>query len=76
MTRRPASNLVTVERLQRALITAATLVDRYGEVYTPIFERIERELADRENQHSATWRARQLVRRLAVPVASNPAGIG
>lgn len=56
------STPITIERVQRALITAATLVDIYGDIYLPIFERAEKELAILESQGHALARARQIVR--------------
>jgi hypothetical protein len=35
---------VTLERLERALALAAYIVVRYGKVYAPILERLEREV--------------------------------
>ena len=37
---------ITIERVERALMTVAYIVARHGPVYAPIFERLERELAE------------------------------
>lgn len=51
------------ERVERALRTVAALVAQPGgEVYLPIFERLERELAAIEIQDRALERARALAR--------------
>ena len=63
--------LVTIERVQRALITAATLVDLYGDECLPIFERLERELLAMERSQSAIERAKQISKRHATPLAIN-----
>lgn len=57
-----AAGAVTVERLERALLTAARIVDLHGDVYLPIFERLEAELADRRARQSSLSRARALSR--------------
>lgn len=43
---------VTDADIQRALKTAARIIDRYGDVYWPLFERLERELAVRRSRAS------------------------
>lgn len=48
------------QRVERALIVAAQLVELYGEVYLPIFERLERELAQLQRKSSAVDRARRI----------------
>lgn len=41
---------VSEEDIHKALTSAARIVDRYGEVYWPIFERLERELENRRSR--------------------------
>ena len=38
--------------IEHALQIAARIVHRYGDVYWPLFERLERELADRRSRSS------------------------
>lgn len=53
---------ISTERLERALRTAARIVaGPGGEIYVPIFERLESELADRQRRSNARDRARALV---------------
>jgi hypothetical protein len=40
-----SDDVVTVERLERALAVCAYIIVRHGEDVTPLFERIERDLA-------------------------------
>lgn len=52
---------ITAERIERALRAVARIVARPGgEAYIPIFERLERELAERQHQQSAVARARAI----------------
>lgn len=61
MTTRPA---ITTERIERALRDAALIVAAPGgDVYVPIFERLERELAQRQRQQDAVARARAMLGR-------------
>lgn len=39
---------ITTERLHRAAVIAAELVKRFGDDYWPVFERIDRELEQRQ----------------------------
>lgn len=52
---------ISDERLERALLAAALVVETYGEVYAPVFERLEREVAARKNADSPVARARRLL---------------
>lgn len=53
---------LTTERIERALRTVARVVAAPGgEVYAPIFERLEAELAARRRQQDAVSRARAMV---------------
>lgn len=61
--------------IEAALLTAAQLVEHYGDVFAPIFERLELELAALERRDSAADRARRLARARALPAQTlNPAG--
>lgn len=44
------------------MLTLAIIIEDGGEVYTPIFERLEQELAALDRRDSVVDRARQLVR--------------
>ncbi len=53
---------INTARLERALRTCAAVVaGRGGEVYVPLFERLEAELADRARRQDARARARALL---------------
>lgn len=52
---------VTLERLERALVLAAYIVTRHGEVYSPIFERLERELVDMKARSDVRSRANRVL---------------
>lgn len=53
---------ISTERLERALrVVAGIVAAKGGEVYVPIFERLEKELADRERAQDARARARALL---------------
>lgn len=56
------SDLTLEQRVERALITAARIVDMHGDVYVPIFERLERELLEIRRKGSAAERARMIAR--------------
>ncbi len=58
------SGHVSTQRLQRALRTAAKLV-ALGDEFIPVFERIERELAERQKTNDAKSRAKALLRKPA-----------
>jgi hypothetical protein len=56
------STHISTERLERALRTCArVVVQPGGEVYTPIFERLEAEIEARRRQQDVRSRARELV---------------
>lgn len=44
---------ITEERLERALAYAAFVVTRYGAVYAPLFDRLERELVEYRRKHDS-----------------------
>lgn len=55
--------------------TLAVIMEDDGEVYAPIFERLEQELAALDRRDSAVERARRLARnRRLLPQTLNPAG--
>lgn len=47
-----ASRNVTDEELEEALNYVAIIIDRYGEAYWPIYERLENELSRRRSRAS------------------------
>lgn len=49
---------VTVERLERGLMIAAYVVARHGAVYAPLFDRLERDLAELRTREDPVARAR------------------
>ncbi len=49
-----------LDRLNRNLVTAAKVVDRYGDKYLPIFERIEREITALERKTNIQDRIKTL----------------
>lgn len=51
---------VTIERVRNALIVAARLVEYHGEVYAPIFERLEREMVEMQRSTGVSERARRI----------------
>jgi hypothetical protein len=59
------SEPITIERLERALALCAYLVVRHGPYLTPIFERLERELATMRSNEAAVGRAKALLVSLA-----------
>lgn len=55
--------------------TLAVIMEDDGEVYAPIFERLEQELAALDRRDSAVERARRLARSVRLlPQTANPAG--
>lgn len=55
------SNPVTMEELQKMLRMSAAMLVR-DPVYLPIFERVEREIATRQNLEDAVQRAKAILR--------------
>ncbi len=51
---------VSIERIERALVLAAYIVVRHGEVYSPYVERLEREL-ESARRDDPTSRARRIL---------------
>lgn len=62
MSRRRESRTVTLDEAERALIVAAKLVDLYGEIYLPAFEKLEEGLIELERRGAAVDRARELAK--------------
>jgi hypothetical protein len=62
------SEVVTVDRLERALVLCAYLVELDGPKVLPIFERIERDLAASRSQQNAVARALALLETLGTPM--------
>ena len=57
-----APDQISAARLEAALGLAAEVVDQLGPAYLPIFERLEAELAARDQSRNAVARARSLAR--------------
>jgi hypothetical protein len=58
---------VTIERLERALVTCARILVLDGPVVAPLFERLERELAAMRAQQDTIARAKRLLENLGSP---------
>jgi hypothetical protein len=56
-----SDDVVTVERLERALVLCAYLVELDGPIMIPMFQRVERDLAALRAQQGATERAKALL---------------
>ena len=52
---------VTVERLERGLVLLAHFIALDGDVYVPLFNRLEEELQKAHRQRDTMSRARQIV---------------
>lgn len=52
---------ITVDRIERALVLTAHIVGLDGEVYLPIFNRLEEELQAARRQQDAMSRARGVI---------------
>jgi hypothetical protein len=50
---------LTVERLERALLALAYFMELDGPIYTPLYEKLERELEDMKRSNRTLERARQ-----------------
>jgi hypothetical protein len=57
--KRLASQPITVERLERALLLVAYIMERDGSVYVPIYERLEHELEIMKHTEATMDRARE-----------------
>ena len=53
---------VTLNALEESLVKAAVLVEKYGDTYIEIYERIEAEIARYENRLSKVSEAKDLAR--------------
>jgi len=52
---------ITLERIERALVTMAYIVVRHGPAYAPILDRLEREAEEMRRQEAPVDRARRLL---------------
>lgn len=52
---------ITVARVERALVFAAYVLEKYGDRYAPILERLERELEELRRQENPRDRARRIL---------------
>lgn len=68
----PAGEPITEERIERALAYSAYIVTRYGAVYAPLFERLERELADFRRRAEPVERARRYLEAHARAIEMKP----
>jgi hypothetical protein len=59
--KRPASEPLTIERIERALLLCAYLVELDGPVVIPLFGRLERDLAEARAEQGAVARAKALL---------------
>ena len=57
----PSRRVISEEEIEDGLNVVARLIDRYGDVYWPVFERLERELEDRR---SRSWRVKARLKRI------------
>lgn len=55
------SNLSLIERIERALILLAYFIELDGDIYVPLFEKFESELADLKRAEAVRDRARRLL---------------
>jgi hypothetical protein len=55
------SSVVTVERLERALVLLAYAMECDGPVYAPLFDKLERELETLRSQQDTLSRAKRLL---------------
>jgi len=46
----PSRRTISEEEIEDGLNVVARLIDRYGDVYWPVFERLERELEQRKSR--------------------------
>jgi hypothetical protein len=51
--------LPIIERIERALIVLAYLIERDGDVYLPLYEKFEAELQELKNREDTKSRARR-----------------
>jgi hypothetical protein len=63
-----SDDVITVERLERALVLCAYLVELDGPIMIPLFQRVERDLAAVRSQHDATERAKRLLETMGMPM--------
>lgn len=58
---------ITIERIQRALVTCAYIVLRHGTVYAPIMDRLEAELEAAKQRGDPRDRARRVLEAYTLP---------
>lgn len=58
---RPAEQKVTLDRVERGLVLLAHVIALDGEVYVPLFDRLEEELQALQRKQDTMNRARQIV---------------
>lgn len=75
MKRKPPSDDVTLERLERARAAIAYAMTLDGAVYGPIFERLEREIAARRTTDDVMARARACLVDYATAAARPAEGV-
>ncbi len=63
----PSCRVVTDQEIEDGLDLVAELIDRYGDVYWPVFDRLESELAQRRSK-ATRLRARLKSRETASPM--------
>ena len=51
----PSRRTISEEEIEDGLNVVARLIDRYGDVYWPVFERLERELEDYRSKKSRVY---------------------
>lgn len=56
-----ADDPVTEDRIERALVLTAYIVTRHGEVYAPLFDRLESELHAARRARAPAERARRVL---------------
>ncbi len=57
MSAKNQASTVTTEDIQKAYLKYANIIEKYGDIYLPIFERLENELLKRANAESTLERA-------------------
>jgi hypothetical protein len=69
MSKHLAAEPITIERLERGLMTIAYIITRHGAKYSPIFDRIERELIAMNSGQDPIARARRVLESYTVEPA-------
>ena len=58
----PQEQLPLIERIERAMVVLALIIERDGDVYLPLFEKFESELEALRKQQATRERARALLK--------------